>query len=193
MSYYNNNNNNQEHHNQPHHGQGFHNQPQEFGESNNFDEDGDRSFKSKTNEYFHDSDGLDKSHIALAGAGAIAGAIAAGFAGKAAYNYFNKGDEHHDQYAQQQQQQHHQQGQEQQQQYFDAQGRPIYQLYDSNGKFLDQDLYDANGRPVGHSVLAKVKNYFEDEDGVDKSHVVLAGVGALAAGLIGKKFINRND
>ncbi|KAJ1897170.1 hypothetical protein LPJ66_003544 [Kickxella alabastrina] len=185
MSYYNNNN--QEHHNQPHHGQGFHNQPQdqEFGESNNFDEDGDRSFKSKTNEYFHDSDGLDKSHIALAGAGAVA----AGFAGKAAYNYFNKGDEHHDQYAQQQQ---HQQGQEQQQQqYFDAQGRPIYQLYDSNGKFLDQDLYDANGRPVGHGALAKVKNYFQDEDGVDKSHIALAGVGALAAGLIGKKLFDK--
>ncbi|KAJ2723741.1 hypothetical protein GGI07_002450 [Coemansia sp. Benny D115] len=164
--------------------QGY-NQPQEpYGEARGFDEnDGERSILGRANEYFHEKDGdLDKSHIFLAGAGALA----TGYAGKKIYEHFQNNNEAVENlYGNQPV------APGQKPQFYDANGNPIHNLYHPDGTPIEQDLYYANGQPVDPSIMDKIKDFYTDDDGsVDKSHVFLTGLGALVAGLAAKKAYN---
>ncbi|KAJ1898398.1 hypothetical protein LPJ66_002784, partial [Kickxella alabastrina] len=133
----------------------------------------------KLRNYFRDDDGsIDKSRVFFA----LAGAALVGYTGKQIYDHYNEEEESVEQ----------SQDIQQQAQYYDADGQPIYELYDSNGNLVDQPIYKADGEPVEEDILDKLKNFFRDDDGsVDKSRTFFAFAGAAAAGFAGKKLYKR--
>ncbi|KAJ1897171.1 hypothetical protein LPJ66_003545, partial [Kickxella alabastrina] len=133
----------------------------------------------KLRNYFRDEDGsVDKSRVFLA----LAGAALVGYMGKQIYDHYNEEEESVEQ----------SQAIQQQAQYYDADGQPIYELYDANGNLVDQTIYKADGEPVEEDTLDKLRNFFRDDDGsVDKSRTFFAFAGAAAAGFAGKKLYNR--
>ncbi|KAJ1642665.1 hypothetical protein J3B02_004224 [Coemansia erecta] len=124
---------------------------------------------------FVEEDGsVDKSRVFMAGVGALA----AGLIGKKIYDHYTEDDEEQKQAAQN----------AKPLQFYDAEGRPVQRLQDSNGQFIEQPLYNADGTPVDQSFIDKLRNFFMDPDGtVDKSTVFWSVLAATATAYAGKK------
>ncbi|KAJ1854061.1 hypothetical protein LPJ73_002534 [Coemansia sp. RSA 2703] len=137
------------------------------GEADDFDNN--RGFVDNVQNYFTDNDGsVDKSHVALAGGGALA----LGFASKKLYEHFTK-DEN---------------GRPQEPQFYDAYGQPIQQMKDYNGQLIEQPMYYSDGNPVEPTVVEKLRNFYRDDDGsLDKSNIFWTVVGTAGAGFASKK------
>ncbi|KAJ1722629.1 hypothetical protein LPJ53_002971 [Coemansia erecta] len=131
--------------------------------------DGERGFMSGAKNYFTEPDGeFDKSHIALAGAGALA----TGLVGKKLYEHFTKDEK----------------GRPQEPKFYDANGQPIHHMKDHNGQLIEQPMFYADGSPVEPSIMDKLRKFYRDDDGsLDKSNIFWAIAGTAGAGFAGKK------